>query len=613
MMAILSSMRIGCGMVALQMALSHAQPQDVHACEATLVRRCAQTRGLANHACHACASVASVQNCTAADLAAFCAHPGIDPLHRQELTVFHINPSYYQDSPADMNSGDAAGDMFWALQNVFQPFICHDRSSPIINQSLTCTNAEVADPDLVVTKLRLQVDDRFGAYETCNICVNGHDPLFVPPPPPASHIQCRSSVGVGQAATITTCSTGAHCAKIKMNRPDSSALLLQGCDSLIAGICSKVNEPADQCFRVGNISIICSGANEDFATELSSPEFESCLRYSSLPHPVIGRNCTNGEYVCDCPSGDCDPIKVGSHKVWDVSDAADNRAAIEKFITTSTTHGVTFPQIITKNMTSWYQKLAQKLGGAWYSTRKAGMCTDQGQRCGWQLLETVKRVSKSCLDNSVFSYIEGKDQTGCFDACAIPRDGTVRNTSDECWARCLFVTVLGPDAGFDITTDSRSGLSREELLEAWARPFASENPALGGCLALAPPTPLTTTTEPLHVSAGRTTTAATIAEQEQRQPQFHLAQYLTSCWAMFPVGFICAVTMTVWWRRNRGRRAKLQSSVDDSWLMPAVNPVNHEVKRFPSLDIDPDESLNYWPLPERSSPRSPRLSGYLGS
>ena len=507
--------------------------------------------------------------------------------------MYHINPAHYQDSPVDMNSGNAAGDMFWALQNVFQPFMCRNRSSPIINQSLICTNAEVADPNLVVTKLRLQIDRRFGAYEFCNICVNGHDPLVLPPLPPASNIQCRSSFAVGQDATVTTCSTGSHCAKIKIDRPDSSALLAQGCDSLVAGICSKVNEPADQCFRVGNISIICSAANEDsFTTELSSAEFDSCPRYSPPP-PVLGRNCTSGEYVCDCPSGDCDLIRVGS---LDIATNNAGGSGLHHFITSTSKMGITLPEIITKNMTSWYHNLANKLGGAWYSTRKEGMCTGGGQRCGWQLLETVKRVSKSCSDHSAFSYIEDKDQTGCFDACAIPLDGSVRNTSDECWARCLFVTVLGPDAGRNgITTGPASGLSKEELLEAWERPFASENPALGGCLALAPPPP------PMEPSLMGRTDTAIITEKQKQQRQLGKSP---SWDVMLLVGFICAVVMKIRWRRNR---AKPQSTVDDSWLMP----VTRELPRFPSLDIVPDDSLS--PRPERFSPRSPRLSGYLGS
>ena len=40
-----------------------------------------------------------------------------------------------------------------------------------------CENGEVVDGDLVISKLVVEVDSRFGEYGMCNICVNGTDPL----------------------------------------------------------------------------------------------------------------------------------------------------------------------------------------------------------------------------------------------------------------------------------------------------------------------------------------------------------------------------------------------------------------------------------------------------
>jgi hypothetical protein len=99
----------------------------------------------------------------------------------------------------------------------------------------------------------------------------------------------------------------------------------------------------------------------------------------------------------------------------------------------------------------------------------------------------VKRVTKACSDDSVYRYIEERDGAGCFSACQQPLDGRRRNISDECWVQCLYVTVLGPASG-DENPKAR-GLSREEMLEAWGRPFASDDPVRGGCPALALPPP----------------------------------------------------------------------------------------------------------------------------
>ena len=142
-------------------------------------------------------------------------------------------------------------------------------------------------------------------------------------------------------------------------------------------------------------------------------------------------------------------------------------------------------------MSSWYLSLAEKLGGMWYSTTRAGMCSSSSATssppCSWRLLETVKRVTKACSDDSVYRYIEERDGAGCFSACQKPLGGGRRNTSDECWVRCLYVTVLGPASG-DHNPKAR-GLSRAEMLEAWGRPFASDDPVRGGCPALALPPP----------------------------------------------------------------------------------------------------------------------------
>ena len=75
------------------------------------------------------------------------------------------------------------------------------------------------------------------------------------------------------------------------------------------------------------------------------------------------------------------------------------------------------------------------------------------------------------------------DKAGCFAQC-----GGQLNTTDLCWLRCFFETVLGPDA--KVPGGAVTGMPLSDLLDAWDRPFASEDPAAGGCPPLPHP-PLT--------------------------------------------------------------------------------------------------------------------------
>eukprot|EP00591_Stephanopyxis_turris_P010370 CAMPEP_0195521354 /NCGR_PEP_ID=MMETSP0794_2-20130614/18531_1 /TAXON_ID=515487 /ORGANISM="Stephanopyxis turris, Strain CCMP 815" /LENGTH=313 /DNA_ID=CAMNT_0040650891 /DNA_START=129 /DNA_END=1071 /DNA_ORIENTATION=+ len=73
-----------------------------------------------------------------------------------------------------MDTADAAGDLFFDLMETFMyPLNCPYGPS---TGGPFCANAEVTAPDLVVTKLTMEVDTtRFGSYALCNICTNGTD------------------------------------------------------------------------------------------------------------------------------------------------------------------------------------------------------------------------------------------------------------------------------------------------------------------------------------------------------------------------------------------------------------------------------------------------------
>jgi hypothetical protein len=115
---------------------------------------------------------------------------------------------------------------------------------------------------------------------------------------------------------------------------------------------------------------------------------------------------------------------------------------------------------------------ADKLQGGWYSTLK------QGEGTTWRLVEVVKRVRRDCHSNSFYDAVE-RALPACFAGCP-GGAGARRNTSSLCWAGCFVDAALGPQARAS-TRDLRSGMTREELVGAWSRPFDSDDAARGGC------------------------------------------------------------------------------------------------------------------------------------
>merc|ERR1719316_2596541 len=103
-----------------------------------------------------------------ASLAAFallCSFPhavrSLDPEHAINLTVYHVNPKRYGPKPINMDTGDAAGDMFFDFHNaLIAPLQCpHGAAS-----GHGCSNPEVEASDLMLNKVILEVDSRFSGY-----------------------------------------------------------------------------------------------------------------------------------------------------------------------------------------------------------------------------------------------------------------------------------------------------------------------------------------------------------------------------------------------------------------------------------------------------------------
>ncbi|KAL1523213.1 hypothetical protein AB1Y20_018165 [Prymnesium parvum] len=101
---------------------------------------------------------------------------GFSPASSQTLTVYHVNPLHEGVLPIDMDTADLHGDMFFDLKSKTTPI---ERSSQFNGtRGGDCTNGEVVDTDLVISKLSIDVFGGFGEYGRCNICMeDGIDPF----------------------------------------------------------------------------------------------------------------------------------------------------------------------------------------------------------------------------------------------------------------------------------------------------------------------------------------------------------------------------------------------------------------------------------------------------
>ena len=92
-------------------------------CDSTMSQLCGGFIGNGAQ-CQACMGEHQVDlqaaNCSESALDRFCM-PGIDPRYLGNITVYHVNPASYGSAPVNMNTGDAAGDMFFWAKSVATP------------------------------------------------------------------------------------------------------------------------------------------------------------------------------------------------------------------------------------------------------------------------------------------------------------------------------------------------------------------------------------------------------------------------------------------------------------------------------------------------------------
>jgi hypothetical protein len=453
---------------------------DDRLCDDRLVAGCGAVRGKGPDCVRLCAAPLATQNADCHDVSnpqghaqAFCT-AGINPLYKQTITVYHVNPAVYGDEPVDMNTADAHGDMYFSFKTAYLPVQCQGLDADSGMAGFTCGNAETTDPNLVITKLSLEVDGRYGQYQMCNVCVNGKDPLG----------------SMGRRRALRGGSRGNHSAR---------TCSMTGGDGVVG---SNVPEYICDCHSRGG-----GGACDD--TQVGREDIGQMFGGrrrggGSYNYTRPGYNYTRPGYNYTRPGrrrrGGGYPGGGGYN--WTQPGGRRRR-------------GGGYPgrgnysrpeqRISTRN---WDTGLARKLGGYWYSTRKAGMCTTSSDWCNWRVAKTVKRVSKDCADNSIYTYVEAKDTRGCFRKCATPNNGAVRNMSDVCWVTCFFETVLGANSTHGTVNETTDGLSLAQLDEAWDRVFASDNAAIGGCPSLEAPAP----TPPTFPASPSCTSCSTLQE-----------------------------------------------------------------------------------------------------
>ncbi|KAJ8599460.1 hypothetical protein CTAYLR_008052 [Chrysophaeum taylorii] len=193
-------------------------------------------------------------------------------------------------------------------------------------------------------------------------------------------------------------------------------------------------------------------------------EYARCNYCDNGTDPFSGLACQAGEYFCTCgdymQSYQCTETEVGKENI---------SIAFANFTCTWDTY-------VVAPWRCWSTNVAQKTGGLWYSTLSTGECP--GPNCTWRLVSVDKVVSKNCSNDVIFDAVESADQVACFDACGYPR-----NTSSACWIGCFYQTVLGPEGMLPTPYPGfkHSGMSLDDLVDAWTRPFNFDDPAMGGC------------------------------------------------------------------------------------------------------------------------------------
>ena len=129
----------------------------------------------------------------------------VDPANATNIVVYHVNPANYTGI-TNMDTADAAGDAFFALQGPMTTLDCRNTTSQ--HWGNECTNPEHASNNLTITKVSVMIDGNTSeVYGKCNICVNGTTPLSKHPKKCAygSYVCSCSTGGFGPGSKDVSC------------------------------------------------------------------------------------------------------------------------------------------------------------------------------------------------------------------------------------------------------------------------------------------------------------------------------------------------------------------------------------------------------------------------
>jgi hypothetical protein len=214
-----------------------------------------------------------------------------------------------------------------------------------------------------------------------------------------------------------------------------------------------------------------------------------CQNQSSPVWP--SHTCKDGEYVCDCFGGLirpkhklCTNPAVGRKRIYWFGQEQQQWYG-RKILPDSYDHDSNI-----RDDDEWTKSIlgtlraAKRTWGFWYSM------LDIGEGKTWRKIGVTKKITKAChaasFVTAIQDYSKQNNNNITFDDClwencqVAPVNNTTNTTVTPCWAQCFADMTLGPNAT-SLKGYTGGGMGRNQLVEAWSRPFRSEDPSLGGC------------------------------------------------------------------------------------------------------------------------------------
>jgi|GEM_PF-4857334 len=129
-----------------------------------------------------------------------------------------------------------------------------------------------------------------------------------------------------------------------------------------------------------------------------------------------------------------------------------------------------------------FEKLTPSNPGYWYSSLNKSYCGSMGRdaehaECTWRVLSVDKIVTSACHVHVFGDVVQANGDPACLEGCGAQR----YNQSSACWTDCFYKAALGADAGKPGGGGPGKGMSLDDLVAAWEKPFGPIEE--GGCPA----------------------------------------------------------------------------------------------------------------------------------